>query len=128
MALTTTSARIASRPIALAPAGRQAFSTRQATTRMTSRGRVVFVLALVLVAFLAVSMLRTGTQAGAGTQSSGSATRTVTVHAGETLWQIALQVAPGDDPRDTIDRIRDLNSLSTTVVQAGQRLIVPAAR
>ena len=118
MALTST----ASRPIELAP------STRQAPVRMTSRGRVVFVLALVLVAVLAVSMLRTGTQAGAGTQSTGSATRTVTVHPGETLWQIALQVAPSDDPRDTIDRIRDLNSLDTTVVQAGQRLIVPAAR
>ena len=95
--------------------------------RMTGRGRAVFVLALVLVAFLAVSLLRTGTQAGAGTQSTGSATRTVTVHPGETLWQLALQVAPNDDPRDTIDRIRDLNSLDTTVVQAGQRLIVPAA-
>jgi hypothetical protein len=115
MALTTISARTASRPIELAP------------VRMTSRGRIVFVLALVLVAFLAVSLLRTGTQAGAGTASTGSATRTVTVHTGETLWQIALQVAPSVDPRDTIDRIRDLNSLDTTVVQAGQRLIVPAA-
>ena len=87
----------------------------------------MFVLALVLLAFLAVSLIRTSTQAGAGTESAGSATRTVTVHPGETLWQIALQVAPKDDPRDTIDRIRDLNSLDTTVVQAGQRLIVPAA-
>ena len=92
--------------------------------RLTLRGRVVVLLALVLALFVAFSTLRIATQAG--TEPTGPATRTVTVHTGETLWQIARQVAPADDPRDTIDRIRDLNALDTTVVQAGQRLIVPA--
>jgi hypothetical protein len=92
--------------------------------QLTRRGRVVLLLALVLAAFLAFSTARITTQAG--TAFSGSATRTVTVHTGETLWQIARRVAPQDDPRDTVDRIRDLNALDTTVVQAGQRLIVPA--
>jgi hypothetical protein len=44
---------------------------------------------------------------------------------GQTLWQIARSVAPADDPRDTVDRIRDLNGLGTETVQAGQRLVVP---
>jgi LysM repeat protein len=95
-----------------------------AAMRLTVRGRVLLVLMLVVAMFVAFSYLRVGTQAG--TTPTGSATRTVTVHVGETLWQIARQVAPADDPRDTIDRIRDLNSLDTTVVQAGQLLIVPS--
>jgi LysM repeat protein len=91
--------------------------------RLTFRGRVLLLAALVVVLFVAFSSLRIATQAG--TTPTGPATRTVTVHAGETLWQIARQVAPADDPRDTVDRIRDLNALDTTVVRAGQLLIVP---
>jgi LysM repeat protein len=44
---------------------------------------------------------------------------------GETLWGIARQVAPGDDPRDTVARIVEFNSLPTTAVHAGQRLALP---
>jgi LysM repeat protein len=98
-------------------------TSTQTTVRLTLRGRVVLLAALVLILFVAFSSLRTVTQAG--TVPTGPATRTITVHVGETLWQIAQQVAPRDDPRDTVDRIRDLNSLNTALVQAGQRLIVP---
>jgi LysM repeat protein len=94
--------------------------------RLTRRGRVVAVLMLLLLAFAAVttvSALRTASQAG--THSYGPATRYVTVEPGETLWQIARRVAPGDDPRDTVDRLRQLNGLDTSAVQAGQRLVVP---
>ena len=62
----------------------------------------------------------------AGTGRASSATQFVTVQPGQTLWQIAKQVAPGDDPRDTVDRIRSLNGLDTTTVLPGQRLVVPA--
>jgi LysM repeat protein len=102
-------------PALAAPAARALHFTR--------RGRVVVLLALIVVLFVAFSSLRVAIQAG--TASTGSATHTLTVHPGETLWQIARQVAPSDDPRDTVDRIRDLNNLDTSVVQAGQRLIVP---
>jgi LysM repeat protein len=100
-------------------------ATRSASValRLTRRGRVLLVLALMLVAFVAFSSLRVATQAG--TAPTGPATATVTVHPGETLWQIARRVAPGDDTRDTVLRIRELNALDTSVVQAGQRLIVP---
>ena len=91
--------------------------------KLTRRGRVLLVLALVLAAFVAFSLSRIGPQAG--TTYTGPATSTVTVHPGETLWQIALSVAPGDDPRDTIHRIEQLNGLAGPVVQAGQRLVVP---
>ena len=92
--------------------------------RLTRRGRLLLLLLLVALAFVAFSMARTVTQAGTG--PARPATRYVTVHPGQTLWQIARAVAPADDPRDTVDRIRDLNQLDTTVLQAGQRLVVPA--
>jgi hypothetical protein len=37
-----------------------------------------------------------------------------------------VAVAPNDDPRATVDRIRELNHMSTEVLQAGQQLVVPA--
>ncbi len=44
---------------------------------------------------------------------------------GETLWEIAGEVAPGVDRRDTVARILELNALSTAGVYAGQRIAVP---
>jgi LysM repeat protein len=98
--------------------------SRSAPLRLTRRGRVVLLMLLVALAFVTFSTARVATQAGTGPATP--ATRYVTVHPGQTLWQIAHAVAPADDPRDTVDRIRDLNGLDTTVVQAGQRLVVPA--
>ena len=98
-------------------------------SRLTARGRFVVLVFFLLVSFALVSVssaLHAATQAGTGPASP--ATRYVTVQAGQTLWQIALRVAPKDDPRDTVDRIRSLNGLgtSTTSVLPGQRLVVPA--
>ena len=56
---------------------------------------------------------------------SGSFT-TLTVTAGESLWSIAEQVAPGADPRDVVDAIVRLNALEGVTVSAGQRLSIPA--
>jgi LysM repeat protein len=95
--------------------------------RLTPRGRAVAIAVFLVLAFLLVSLssaLHSATQAGTGAASSG--TRYVTVQPGQTLWQIALRVAPRDDPRDTVDRIRSLNDLATTTVLPGQRIVVPA--
>ena len=92
--------------------------------RLTRRGRIVVVALFVVLCFVAFSLGRTSSQAS--THPGRPATRAVTVEPGETLWQIAKAVEPGADPRDTVDRIRELNGLSSAPVQAGQRLIVPA--
>ena len=52
---------------------------------------------------------------------------TVTVAPGESLWTIAEDVAPDRDPRDVVDELVRLNALETVLVQAGQRLAIPAA-
>lgn len=95
-----------------------------APTRLTRRGRLLLLALLVLLTFVATSALRTVSQAATG--PARSATHYVTVAPGQTLWQIARTVAPGDDPRDTIARLRSLNGLGSTTVQAGQRLAVPS--
>jgi LysM repeat protein len=96
-----------------------------APTRLTTRGRVVAVLLLVVAVFLLVSLATRGASSEAGTSPAQAATAYVTVQPGETLWQIAQRVAPQMDVRDAVDRLRQLNGLSTTTVQAGQRLLVP---
>lgn len=44
---------------------------------------------------------------------------------GETLWSIARQVAPGQDPRRTVEILRQVNGLRSAVLQVGQRLTIP---
>lgn len=64
--------------------------------------------------------------AASASVENASATRTVVVvKHGETLWDIAQAVDPHGDTRDTVVRIMELNSLTSTSVDAGQRLEIP---
>ena len=109
------------------PHGRERHASPPRRVRLTARGRLAALVLFLLLAFAAVSAISALHAAGqASTGPTSSATRFVTVQPGQTLWQIALRVAPADDPRDTVDRIRSLNGLGTTAVQVGQRLVVPA--
>lgn len=102
--------------------------TRPARMRLhlTRRGRVVLTLLVVvpLLAVLGAVMLN-----GGGAAATGSAGdvhfQHVTIASGETLWQVAEQVAPKSDPRDVIDAIVRLNDLSSTDVMAGQSIAIP---
>ena len=49
----------------------------------------------------------------------------VQVQAGETLQQLAQRVSPGTPAAKTVDRIRDLNKLDSSAIDAGQTLIAP---
>lgn len=54
---------------------------------------------------------------------------TVTVHAGDTLWQIARTYGPANtDVRDVIYDICKINGISENSIQPGQTLKVPAAK
>ena len=50
---------------------------------------------------------------------------TVVVRPGDTLWSIASAHAGSSDVQDTIDRISQLNHLSSVGIRPGQRLRVP---
>jgi LysM repeat protein len=104
-----------------------AYSSFAAATprlRMTARGRrvllaLVVVPLLVVVAFLALN-------GGSATASNDAvATTYVSVQQGESLWQLAQQVAPKADPRNVIADIVSLNGLASSDVVAGQRLAIP---
>jgi LysM repeat protein len=49
----------------------------------------------------------------------------ITVQPGDTLWGIAREIAPGEDPREVIAEIERLNSSVGAVIQAGDELVVP---
>ena len=105
------------------------------TTRLhlTRRGRVVFttLAALPLAAIALVVALNGGMAAAEGATTVGAAgSQTVgfeyvTVQPGQSLWQLAVSLAPTSDPRDVIAEIISLNQLSSDSVQAGQRLALP---
>ncbi|GEN79264.1 LysM peptidoglycan-binding domain-containing protein [Actinotalea fermentans] len=108
----------------LAAAPRSTGTAADAPLRLTRRGRVtVFLLALGLGL---VGML--GNQvANAGTPSPGVPVETYTVRSGETLWDIASGIAaPGQDLRDVVDHLVNLNDLPGAGLTAGQQILLPA--
>lgn len=94
--------------------------------RLTRRGRLAIFLAC-MAAVCATLVMVAGTAIGSGEAGEPVPTRVVTVQPGDTLWGIAAQVAPGADPREVIEQIRDLNAVGATL-QAGDKLDVPVSR
>jgi hypothetical protein len=80
-------------------------------------------LPLVIAAF-ALSI--NGGGATASLDGSDLAFELVTVQAGESLWQLAEQIAPMSDPRDVIHEVMKLNGLESAEIYAGQELAIPA--
>lgn len=98
--------------------------------RITRRGRrvVAMLAAAPVVAATAFAIINGGAALGSNEQGlSAEAFDTVTVMPGETLWSIAQDVAPDEDPRVVVEAISDVNRLSTSAVDTGQRLFLPIA-
>lgn len=111
----------APRPAAARPSVRPA-ERPSSEVRLTRRGRlVVFVGALLLV--LAVGF---GFGARSAATDSPEPTRVITVAPGDTLWDIAAEIAPGET-RAMVGHIERLNGMDTAGLQVGQQLVVPAA-
>ncbi|MEJ3404935.1 LysM peptidoglycan-binding domain-containing protein [Rathayibacter sp. YIM 133350] len=111
------------------PVARATGSSPEARTRLhlTRRGRVVLtgLAALPLVAGAFLLSLNAG-MAEAGGAGAGQSFEYVTVQSGQSLWQLAEQLAPSADPRDVIADIVSLNQLASTDIEPGQRLAIPA--
>lgn len=91
--------------------------------RLTARGRAVVV---GLVVLIGGALMLHAPEAAAGPAPASVPVHAVTVAAGETLWQLAASVTgPGQDVRDVLDRIVELNALSDTTVRPGQQVLVP---
>jgi LysM domain len=99
-----------------------------APVRLTRRGRVVVIVVLALVLLVG---LWVGARHGARATSGGGRGPAVTqesviVGAHDTLWGIAVRARPGVDPRITVQRMIDLNALSSAVVNPGQKVYIPS--
>ncbi|MSO95282.1 MAG: LysM peptidoglycan-binding domain-containing protein [Thermoleophilia bacterium] len=77
-------------------------------------GRLLLVLAVAVAAWALI----------ARDSDAGASARSYRVQSGDTLWSIAT-TAYGGDPRDGVWKLRDLNHLSGTTIEAGQILKLP---
>jgi hypothetical protein len=77
----------------------------------------VRILVLAAVALLTWTVL-------ARDSGAGGPERRYTVRAGDTLWSIAVSHFTGD-PREGVWELRERNHLAGTVIQPGQRLVLP---
>lgn len=109
---------------------------RSAGVRLTRRGRTVLIVT-VAAALLGGLWLTAGRLALAGAKGGDAdkarrapaqspALESVIVGRHDTLWEIASRARPDVDPRITVRRIIDLNSLADPIVQPGQRLLLPS--
>lgn len=99
-----------------------------APIRLTRRGRVVVICAvafLLLVGFWVGARHSARATAGGG-RAPSVALESVVVGPHDTLWDIAVRTRPGVDPRITVQRMIDLNALSSAVVNPGQRVYIPS--
>ena len=104
-------------------------ASRATRLRLTTRGRRIVAALAALPAVVALTLaVLSGGSALASFDSGVPAESftTLTVAAGESLWSIAEQVAPGADPRDVVDAIVRLNALEGVTVSAGQQIAIPA--
>jgi hypothetical protein len=118
----------ASGPVAVrpyAPPEARTFADRLglAGLRLTRRGRVV----LVLLAMLFITpMVTWGATAVASSPGEPTEVRVHAVQPGETLWGFARQVAgPGEDVRDAVGRLQELNEMSSGTLRVGELLLLP---
>jgi len=104
--------------------------------RITARGRAVFT-TLAAAPLVAIALFiglgggdavagRNDPAASVGAATVGAATFTyVSIAPGQSLWQLAEQVAPNADPREVVADILALNQLRSADVQPGQELAIP---
>lgn len=90
--------------------------------RLTTRGRVV---ACLVAQAVIVGALGAGRATNAASADTRGAIATVVVQRGQSLWQIAGEVAPDADRRSTIATIARLNSGLRAELHPGQTLRVP---
>jgi len=112
------------RPVDSRPVGARVVRPAWPRSRLTLRGRMLAGLVAVL------AMLTTSLAVAERIQAlhepasvvPATAPAEIVVAPGETLWSIALRVAPARDPRSVVDQIRRINQLPGGDVQAGQTL------
>lgn len=98
---------------------------RSGSMRLTRRGRLVFSL---LAAALALGAIFGGRAVADGPEQALEV-RSHVIQPGDTWWSLASDVAlPGEDVRDVVQELVDLNGRSSAGLIAGQSVVLPASR
>jgi LysM repeat protein len=92
--------------------------------RLTRRGRVVLTtIAATPLVFAALAFALNGGMATATVEQGSSSY--ITVQSGQSLWQLAEEVAPGEDIREVVAQLLRANALESAEVFPGQKLVLP---
>jgi hypothetical protein len=98
--------------------------TTPSPLRITRRGKTVLGLAIALPV-IALSVFLASPGALADGEHSANDFEYVTVLNGDTLWSIATEIAPREDPRDVVAEIIALNQLPSAALMPGQQIALP---
>ncbi|MFM6981014.1 MAG: LysM peptidoglycan-binding domain-containing protein [Micrococcales bacterium] len=93
------------------------------TFKLSRRGKQIRTAILLAVIITGANAFISNAEAA--NQPASTTFQYITVHSGETLWQIAEKYSPNTDPRDFIAEVVSLNQLKTSVVNPGQRIALP---
>ncbi len=95
--------------------------------RLTRRGRAVIavLVSLPLVIALLSLSLNGGGATATSVSSSAVVVSTVTVESGQSLWSLAMTIAPDASTADVVADLMAINELDSASVRPGQQLIVP---
>lgn len=101
----------------------------QSATHLNASGRrflrSVTIVAIATGAVFALAQGFGASDANANVTSASVEFQYITVSAGQTLWSLAEDLAPGQDPRDWIVDVVNLNGLVSAEVQPGQKIALP---
>lgn len=96
--------------------------------RLTTRGRVVLMTLAATPLVIAALMFSLNSGGAAATlETNEDSFVYVDVAAGQSLWRLAEEHAPGQDPREVVAQLIELNQLPSADVFAGQEIAIPAS-
>jgi len=94
--------------------------------RLTRRGRIVFGTLAAIPLVLAGLVFGLGASDAVATRDAAVDSLTwVTVDGGQSLWDLAAEIAPTEDPREFAAQVVSFNQLSSSEIQPGQQLAIP---
>jgi Tfp pilus assembly protein FimV len=104
-------------------------AARRAPAAVYRRRRVVAGAVVLAVAWAGVGLgsevlgRMTGTQGGLAVAGASGEPVAYVVQPGDTWWELASRVAPGEDPRPVVDALVELND--GVALEAGRRILLP---